>query len=165
MYLIEPEVAEAKSQSTSKRTPRKTLAELQALADDKGVGDLYRQVRDGARGVLSAHALTPTDIGYAAQIDGGGRRTLLIVNSAKDEDTLGLPFTVHASRFSEHMGISMEQLRAWLPETTLEAPVNHWSGSSPEERANALGLAGSFQSVEEVERFLAGLRSREQIQG
>ena len=43
VYLIEPEVAEAKSQSTSKRTPRKTLAELQTLADDNGIGDLYRR--------------------------------------------------------------------------------------------------------------------------
>ena len=164
VYLIEPEVVEAKLQSRSKRTSRNTLAELEAMADENGIGEMFRQVREGVRDDLLARPYYKR-IWYAVRLDSGRQRTLLIVNSAKDEDTLGLPFTVHASRFSEHMGISMEQLRAWLPETTLEAPVNHWSGSSPEERANALGLAGSFQSVEEVERFLAGLRGREQIQG
>ena len=164
VYLIEPEVVEAKLQSRSKRTSRNTLAELEAMADENGIGEMFRQVREGVRDDLLARPYYKR-IWYAVRLGSGRQRTLLIVNSAKDEDTLGLPFTVHASRFSEHMGISMEQLRAWLPETTLEAPVNHWSGSSPEERANALGLAGSFQSVEEVERFLAGLRGREQIQG
>ena len=131
-------------QSRSKRTSRNTLAELEAMADENGIGEMFRQVREGVRDDLLARPYYKR-IWYAVRLDSGRQRTLLIVNSAKDEDTLGLPFTVHASRFSEHMGISMEQLRAWLPETTLEAPVNHWSGSSPEERANALGLAGSFQ--------------------
>ena len=158
VYLIEPEVAEAKSQSTSKRTPRKTLAELQALADDKGVGDLYRQVRDGARGVLSAHALTPTDIGYAAQIDGGGRRTVLIISAAPSEKDGGLPFTVHATRFNNYLGVQLEELRAYLPEDTRDENVKGWVGSSPDERESAVGLSGSFQDTDAVETFLRGLR-------
>ena len=162
VYLIEPEVAEAKLQSTSKRTPRKTLAELQTLADDKGIGELYRQVRDGVRGVLSAHALTPTDIGYAAQIDGGGRRTVLIISATPSEEDGGLRFTVHATRFNSHLGVQLEELRAYMPEDTQDENVKGWVGSSPDERENALGLTGSFQSVEEVEKFLAGLKSREQ---
>ena len=83
---------------------------------------------------------------------------LLIVYSVPYQDRLGMSFTVHATRFSEHLEVSMEQLREWLPANTQEANVTGWSGSSPDEIANALGLTGSFQSVEEVDRFLAGLR-------
>ena len=158
VYLIEPEVAEARSQSTSKRTPRKTLAELETLADENGVGELYRQVRDGVRGVLSAHALTPTNIGYAVQVNGGGRRTVLIIRAVSEEEGSGLPFITHASRFSEHLEVSMEQLREWLPENTREADVTGWVGSSQDERESAVGLSGSFQDTDAVETFLAGLR-------
>ena len=162
VYLIKPEVAEAKSKSASKRTPRKTLAELQTLADDNGIGELYRQVRDGVRGVLSAHALTPTDIGYATPIDGGGRRTVLIISAAPSEEDGRLRFTVHATRFNSHLGVQLEELLAYLPGDTRDENVKGWVGSSPDEREKAIGLTGSFQSVGEVETFLAGLRSRVQ---
>ena len=140
------------------------MTELHTEADENGIGEMFQAMREGTQGNLLARPYF-NRIWYGVRTDSGEQRALLIVYSDQRDDDPGMRFTVHASRFSEHRGISMEQLRACLPETTLEAPVNHWSGSSPEERANALGLAGSFQSVEEVERFLAGLRGREQIQG
>ena len=160
VYLIEPEEAEAKSRSASKRRSI-TLTELQAEADQNDIGEMFRRMREGTQGILLARPYSEW-IWYGVRLDSGGQRLLLIVYSVPRGDRPGMSFTVHTSRFSEHMGISIEQLRAWLPETTREAPVNHWSGSSPEERENARGLGGSFQSLEEVETFLAGLRSREQ---
>ena len=160
VYLIEPEEAEAKSRSASKRRSI-TLTELQAEADQNDIGEMFRRMREGTQGILLARPYSER-IWYGVRLDSGGQRLLLIVYSVPRGDRPGMSFTVHTSRFSEHMGISIEQLRACLPETTREAPVNHWSGSSPEERENARGLGGSFQSLEEVETFLAGLRSREQ---
>ena len=161
VYLIEPEVVESKLQSRSKRTSRNTLVELQAMADENGIGEMFRQVREGVRDDLLARPYYKR-IWYAVRLDSGRQRTLLIVNSVKDEDTSGLPFIVHASRFSDYLGVTKEQLLEWLPENTQEANVTGWAGSSADERQNALGLTGSFQSVEEVEKFLAGLKSREQ---
>ncbi len=161
VYLIEPEVAEAKSKSASKRTPRHSLQELQAMAEENSLGEMFRLIREGTRGILLARTYFQRIL-YGVRTDSGGQRLALIVHSIPNGDGPGLPFVAHASRFSEYLGVSMEQLLKWLPETTREAPVNHWSGSSPEERANALGLTGSFQGVEEVETFLAGLRSRVQ---
>ena len=161
VYLIEPEVAEAKSLSRSKRTASSTLASLQQMADDNGIGQLYSQVRDGVRGVLSAKAMTKTNVGYTVRLNGGSLRTLLVIQAVPSEEKAGLRFTAHATRFQSLLGVSLEELEAWLPQSTRTNRVQMWSGSSPEEREKALGLTGSFQKNDEVERFIAGLRSIE----
>ncbi len=165
VYLIPPEEAETKAQSTSKRTSRNTLSGLEAMAEENGVGALYRRIRNGVRGILASRVLTRTHVGYYVQLDGGTRTVLIISADSSEGD--GLPFVVHVTRFKSHLGVDAEELRSWLPENTEERDVTHWVGSSPDERQNALGLTGSFQSVEEVDKFLNGLmiiRSREQAQ-
>ena len=73
-----------------------------------------------------------------------------------------MEFRIHATRFCEHLGVNEEQLRQWLPKDTSEGSVRGWSGSSATEKASAEGLAGTFRSVEEVETFLAGLKTLRQ---
>ena len=159
VYLIEPEVAEEKSQSRSKRTSPNTLAGLQNMADESGIGHLYARIREGVRGILSTQVLTKRNVGYAVNLDSGGIRTVLIIPAVPDdEEGSGLSFVAHATRFMNYLGVNLEELEGWLPRSARTYGVQGWSGSSPEERANALGLTGSFQSVEEVETFLAGLR-------
>ena len=160
VYLIEPEVAEARSRSASRRRST-TLTELQTEADENGIGEMFRAMRKGTQGILLARPYI-NRIWYGVRIDSGEQRALLIVYSDQKEDDPGMRFTVHTSRFSEYLGVSTEQLLEWLPENTQKAEVTGWRGSSPEERENARGLGGSFQSVEEVEKFLAGLKNREQ---
>ena len=165
VYLIEPKEAEAKAQSASKRTSRNTLPGLQMMADDNGIGDLYRHMREGVRSLLYPRAYQES-VAYVLLLDGGGERTVLIV-SANSSEGNGLPFIVHVTRFKSHLGVDLEELKSWLPENTRDENVTRWVGSSPDERLNALGLTGSFQSVEEVDKFLNGLRNsklREQAQ-
>ena len=86
VYLIEPEVAEAKSRSTSNRTSRNNLTGLQAMADGNGIGDLYSRMRNGVNGILSARVLTQKNFGYTASLVGGGTRTVLIISAVPDEE-------------------------------------------------------------------------------
>ena len=162
VYLIEPEVAEERSRSASKRRGV-TLADLQSRAERNGIGDMFRIMREGIRGILLARPYSESIL-YVARLADGGQRTVLIVGSGSTEQGRGLGFIVHASRFGEHLGVSEEQLREWLPEGTTEGSVRGWAGSSPEERLSARGLEGSFQTVDEVEKFLAGLRTLRQSQ-
>ncbi len=157
VYLIEPEVAEAKAQSRSKRTTRNTLAELEAMADENGIGEMFRLMREGVRDILIARPYLQR-VWYGVRLPNGGQRLLLIVYSVSYQDKPGMSFTVHASRFKEHLKVSMDQLKEWLPENTQEDDVTGWSGSDSEERKNAQGLAGSFEKVEEVETFLTELK-------
>ena len=66
VYLIEPEEAEAKSQSTSRRATSQTVSGLQALADANGIGELYAHMRM----VSGAFCLPmPTQIGCGTGCD------------------------------------------------------------------------------------------------
>ncbi|MDE2941675.1 MAG: hypothetical protein OXP10_04965, partial [Chloroflexota bacterium] len=157
VYLIEPEVAEERARAASKRKGV-TLPSLQAEADGNGIGEMFRRVREGTQGVLLARPY-PGRVFYVVQLADGGQRTVLIVWSELPEEGGGMSFRIHATRFNEFRSVSKAQLLEWLPERTYGADVTGWSGSSAAEKASAEGLGGTFQSVEEVETFLAGLRT------
>ncbi len=166
VYLIEPEEAEAKAQSKSRRTSRNTLAELEAMADENGIGKMYQQVRDGVQGILLGRPYSKR-VWYAKRLNDGRQRTVLIIPAVPDEEGSGLAFIAHATRFKSYLDVDLEELEAWLPQSIRTHSVRDWSGSSPDERQNALGLTGSFQNADEVDKFLNGLRSsrnREQAQ-
>ena len=159
VYLIEPEEAEARSQSTSKRRTYRTLTELHAMADENGIGVMYGQIRNGLRGTFSAGGVSLRSVGYKVRTETGGVRTVLIVDACQDESEPGLPFIVHATRFQEFLDVGVEKLRSWLPSDAREISVSNWSGSSPEEREHAIGLSGYFRESGEVATFLNGVRA------
>ena len=166
LALIEPEEAEAKSRPSSRRRTRNTLNELQSIADENKIGEMFRRMRDGTRYMLLARPYSRV-IFYVVRFDNGRQRTLLIVKSDPDEESGGLAFVAHVTRFENHLKVSQEELQEWLPENTRDEDVTGWAGSSRDERQNAHGLKGSFQSVEEVDKFLDGLKNswnREQAQ-
>ena len=157
VYLIEPEEAEAKSGPGSGRAAIETADGLQAQADANGIGDLYAQIRSGVRGILSAQPYT-NRVWYRLQRGDGGVRTVLIVDAEPHDANGGLGFTVHSTRLKDLLGIDMEELRTWLPPTSDEEDLSGWAGSSDEEKRGARGLGGFFQSADEVEKFVDGLR-------
>ena len=160
VYLIEPEVAEEKARAASKNKGV-TLASLQAEADGNGIGEMFRQMREGTRGILLARPYFHR-IWYGVRLANRGQRAVLIVWADPPEEGPGMSFKVHVTRFSEFRGVSKEQLWEWLPEGAVDANVRGWSGSSDEERENSQGFGGSFKSLEEVEKFLTGLRTLSQ---
>ena len=155
VYLIEPEEAEARSRSTSRRT---TVNEILALAKASGIGPLYAQLRSGVRGILSAQPYS-NRVWYRLRRDDGGIRTVLIVGATPDEENGGLWFRLHADRLENQLGTDFETLRTWLPPNAGEVALSGWAGSSADEKRRARGLQGSFQSADEVEKFVAALRS------
>ena len=158
VYLIEPEEAEEKSQSASRRGARGTVSGLQALAEANGIGDLYTQMRNGVRGILSAQPYSDR-VWYRLRRDGGGVRTVLIVDAIPHDESGGLGFRMHAARLKDQLGTDFETLRTWLPSNSHEVDLSGWAGSSEDERRGARGLEGFFKSIEEVDRFIDALRS------
>ncbi len=156
VYLVDPEEAEEQSPSPSKRTYT-SLTSLQALAQENGIGSLFSQVRNGVRGILS-HEPYSDRVWYWLRRDDGSRRTILIIRAVPHEENVGLGFIVHATRFENHLGIALEELRTWLPSNCQDEDVSGWSGSSEEEKRGARGLKGSFQNEDEVEKFLTELK-------
>ena len=168
VYLVDPEVAAERSRAHSRPKSYKTVSELQAIADETRIGDLYRQVRDGVRGILSAQPYSGV-VGYCGKRppeDGGGVRTVMFVNAYPEDGGLG--FVLHATRFKTVLGIELDALKECLPKDTRETErgepdsgdVSTWVGSSVDERQHALGLTGRFRSSEEVAKFINLLRNR-----
>ena len=158
VYLIEPEEAEAKSQSTSRRATSQTVSGLQALADANGIGELYAHMRNGVRGILSAYAYSDR-VWYRLRRDDGSVRTVLIVDTIPHDESGGLSFRMHADRLEDQLGIDFETLRTWLPPNSSEQDLSGWAGSSKYDKRGTRGLVGFFQSTEEVDKFVNALKS------
>lgn len=156
VHLIEPEKVQSKARGTSARSGYRTVNGLQDLADENGIGEVYRHLRDGIRGIFFAQAYKET-VAYVRRLEGGGVRTVLLARAVPGDDAGGVKFVAHATRFRQHMNVSMDDLRSWLPDNTTECDVRRWSGSSPEERESAEGLEGLFHSTDEVNSFVAEL--------
>ena len=75
VYLIEPEEVRPRVRGSSARSMYRTVNQLQALADENGIGEVYRRLRDGVRGIFSAQAYSQT-VGYVRRLENGGVRTL-----------------------------------------------------------------------------------------
>ena len=54
VYLIEPESIQPRARRMSARSGYRSVNDLQALADEKGIGEIYRRLRDGVRGIFFA---------------------------------------------------------------------------------------------------------------
>ena len=156
VYLIEPEGSE--SQPPPTRTIRQTLAGLETLARRNGVGELYSRVRNGVSVILQPSAWKDRNF-YRYRREEGGYRTALIVWVIPHEEFGGLAFTVHVTRMERLWGAGMDTVREWLPPNSKEQSLTGWSGSSEEEKRNAVGFNGAFQSIDEVDKFLDGLRT------
>ncbi len=158
IYLIELEEAEAKSRSTSRRTSRQTLNGLQEMAKANGIDKLYSRMKDGVRGIFSAQPYT-NRVWYRLRRDDGGIRTVLIVKAERESEDGGMGFSVHADRLKGQLGIDFNELRTWLPANSREHDLSGWAGSSGEEKRGARGLVGTFQTTEEVDKFVGALKS------
>lgn len=160
VHLIEPETVQARARSKSSRPAYLGVNALQEMADKNGIGELYRRLRNGIKGIFFARGYDNT-VAYVRKLENGGQRTMILVKAVPGRIADAAEFTVHATRFEMHMGIGIDELRGWLPANTEEDPdVKKWSGSTPEERESATGFRGFFQTEKEVDKFLSGLKRR-----
>ena len=102
------------------------------MANANGIGELYAQMKNGVRGILSAQPYT-NRIWYRIRRDHGGMRTVLIVDAEPHSENGGLGFRVHSTRLKDLLGIDFEELRTWLPQNSREEDLSGWAGSSEEE--------------------------------
>ncbi len=155
VYLVETDEDGAPSRPSPTRRTRPKLNDLQEQAYANGVGELYAQVRAGVRGILAASAYIDR-VFYQLRREDGSVRTVLIVRAISCDD--GLRATVHATRLESHLGMELEQLIGYLPSNFQDEDVTGWPGSAESERKSAKGLSGSFQSSQEVDKFVNALR-------
>ena len=161
VYLIEPEIAADTAQTASKKTIYLSVRERQELANERGVGDLYRQFKEKASGYLSTNSFGRGNVGLIAHVE---NRTLaiLVLHVGESDQTEGLRFRLNATRLSKYFGLSDVQVKEGLPADVQPMPSSEWRGAATDEAEDWKGFNGYFCSVDEIEKFMEMLRPQRQ---
>lgn len=158
VFLVEPEEAQAKSQRDSKRRTYSTTAEMSAMAVAQGVGEMYEKLRSDAPKPLQNSQNGKTSQRFYARIDGGDR-AILTVDLGRSNQANGLAFRLNGNRLVKLFTLSPDNIHSILPQGVEEMLPSDWRGATAEEIADWHGRRGYFRSVEEVDKFLNGLRA------
>ena len=153
-HLIEPEVVEDRTvrRSSSKRRKTTTLEDHREEAAKRGVGDLYAQLVDGLMRWRKPDPAKSMVTFYFW--DGKGYVATCNVITQESSTVAGLRFNAYKYRLARLFGLTVEDVRALLPEdaeaweysSDASAPENDWQG-----------FTGAFRTPEQIDRFLAGL--------
>lgn len=152
VFLLEPEKVERRSiqKGASKRRPSPTFDEFEQMAEQKGVGNLYRSALNGLRGPLHPYAMT-TLVAFYGKLDGGTKAIFGLLPTKSSPDA-GLHFQVYLWRLARYLGCTPDEVTAHLPEH--REPWKYVSTSDQD----SSGYAGFFRTPEDVARFVSLVR-------
>ena len=151
IFLIEPEEVSTRVGARSKRRPNITYEELEELASENGVEELYRKLVSGLSEVLT-RGTTRYTITFKGRLD-SSMNTLLSLEPRESRKGDGLFFRVYSKRLASYLGVDEDDVISTLP-----ADVKEWAGhwrANPEEEY--FGRTGYFKTETEVDTFLKAL--------
>ena len=154
VFLVEPSRVDyqARTKGRSKRRRNLTYEELQRLADENGVGELYgRSVTDLSK--LFRRHTTVSSIAFDGDYE-TSRRVFFSLIPGKSSRQDGLHFQIYALRICEMLGLSDAALLSLLPRT--REPWIYHEGAGPEYS----GYAGFFRDYAEIDCFVAGVKEK-----
>ena len=70
----------------------------------------------------------------------------------------GVRFRLNAIRPMNIGGLSEEQTRVCLPESSENMPVSEWQQATSEEIENWVGFRGYFRTAGEIDKFLSAIK-------
>ena len=150
VFLLEPEQVRVSSEQKgpSKRRPNLTYDELAAIADEKGVAELYRLAVSRFERILQ-RSTTLSSISFAGDLDGGRRAILNLIPG--ESGPSGLRFQVYVPRLCRLFGFTTEAALALLPEQRESWSYSQKLGPDYE------GFQGFIRDRHEVERLAEAL--------
>jgi len=150
-FLIEPSKAEIQQQTRKgKRLPNLTEEQLQAIANENEVGELYRRLLDGLTPLFYSRRPTRSTIGFKGIVD-EKRRVILSLVPGESNLEDGLRFRVYVERFSKHFKINEDQVKEILPKN--KKPWKYYE-TAPSDLS---GYEGFFKNITEVNNFLEAI--------
>jgi len=152
VFLVDPGQVErqARERTSSKRAPNLSREELQAIAVDKGVEELYQQLVSGLASLFDRVGTTRTSIAFIGRMGQNYNTIFSLVPNESGPDR-GLRYQVYAQRLAEYLGIEKGRVASLLPEAWEE--WKGWVGATK----TYSGYAGFFRNAEEVREFLGKL--------
>lgn len=149
-FLIEPSKAEI-DQKPRKRRRALTEEQLQEVAQQNGVGELYTQLVIKLNPLFDYKRTTRTTLGFKGVFE-GKRITIFSLVPGESTTEEGVKFRIYTRRFSKYFEIKEEEATLMLPNNKREwkyyesAPPEYW------------GYEGFFNNLEEADKFLIELR-------
>jgi hypothetical protein len=150
-FLIQPSEIDVSPGPSPKRKPNLSQEELSKKAEERGVGDFYKNLTSALEQNF-IKTTTRSSLAFYGSIDEGRKSifSLIPTQSSKEE---GLKFQVYITRFVKYFNISREALLSMLPENKED-----WK-YYPDADPDYSGCIGYFQTEAEVNRFTTWLRT------
>jgi hypothetical protein len=157
VFLIEPVRVAAKAQAGSKRSPPLTYEQLQAIAKENGVINLYPFLLNGLEGVFDQRGTTRSSVAFRGRFS-KSTKVIFGLFPGSTHSERGLHFQAYTSRMASYLGTSLEEVH-----TLLRADHEEWIywANAPAEQADdwkgyqgyfkddgSADLCGSYQEVE-----------------
>jgi len=153
VFLIEQSEVEQKAQTkgAKKRAPFPTPQELEEIAENNGIGELYRKI---VKGLEEKFTVTTrrTMINFYGSIENSKKAIFNLVPQNSNTEK-GVYFQIYLKRFIEYTNLSEELVFNILP---LNRKYWKYYETATEDFS---GFDGFFVSDEEVEKFLNGLQN------
>jgi hypothetical protein len=114
--------------SQAARRPNLTKDELQAIANERGVGTLYQNLVDTLSDIFPNPTTSQSNIAFSTRIQ-GYKTVAAVVTFTPDHSSTdkGLRYGLYLNRVSEISGVDEEQVKTMLPHVTNSAG-NHYQG-------------------------------------
>ena len=151
IFLIEPEEVSTRVSAQSKRRPNITYDELEDIASENGVENLYKKLVSGLSEVLT-RGTTRYTITFKGRLD-SSMNTLLSLEPRESRKGDGLFFRVYSKRLARYLEVDEDDVASTLP-TNAEEWAGYWDAEPGDEYH---GFAGYFKTEIEVDTFLKAL--------
>ena len=161
VLLIEPEVAADTAHIAARKRKSLTVRESYLLAEEQGIGELYREARNAASGMLLTTPFGRTRVGLRARVD-EGIRTILVMDMGESSQNTGLRFRLNATRLMKYFGLSVQQIQDGLPSSVETMSDSEWQGASTDNVRDWKGFKGYFRESEEIHTFMELLKPQPQ---
>jgi len=148
IFLIEPAQVEFQSRTkgASKRRPNLTYDELDTIAADQGVQEIYRHAVANLERNFQKHT-TRSSIGFTGVFN-GSRKTVISLIPQESNAIDGLRFQVYARRLRTWLNLADDADLAMLP--ARREPWIYYETAGPDYE----GFQGYFANRAEIDRFL-----------
>lgn len=153
VFLIEPSEVELKTRTkgSSKRRPNLSYEELNMLAAEAGVGELYDHAVSAFDGLLQKHT-TRSSIGFASLLD-GSRKTVISLLPGESSAGEGLRYRLYKNRYAELAKVHVSELASLLP-------LRHddWVYGPADAGPDWEGFEGFIADPQEIDRLASALK-------
>lgn len=159
VFLIEPAKAAAKTQSALKRRPYLSYDQLDEIARQNGVVELYDSLVRGLEGIFDQRGTTTSTLGFRGKFGSSVKIIFSLIPGSSDNER-GLHFQIYAHRLATYLSIDLELVCAVLPND--HGPWTYWPNHPPDTPQEAVddasGYSGYFANMSEVRSFVDSLQ-------